>query len=355
MEHDVWVAAARLASQLLAGAPARSAEEVVRRLLAVQAQDPRGFRLSVRSRSSGLFASGLDHALGTTRSLVVTWLNRGTLHLVTSEDYWWLHPLTTPQLAANSERRLRQEGVNAVQAERGVEVVAEAVTSEGPQTRQQLRLRLEAAGIPTAGQALVHVLMAASLRGLVVRGPMIGKEHAYVSVPAWLGAPPASLDRGAALARLARRYLAGHGPASAPDLWRWAGVTLGDARRGFEAIAGEVAHLGNGLVLLGDDPEAVRGSVPPPRLLGAFDPVLHGWASREWIVGDHAGVVTANGLFRPVALVDGRVVATWALAEGVATITPLEPIAVAAVDVLLDDVEDVLRFLGLPARRGRLA
>jgi len=127
----------RLASQLLVGAPARRPEHVVGRLLAVQAQDPRGARLSVRSRSSGLVASDVDHALSAERSLVITWLNRGTLHLVAAEDYWWLHALTTPQLLTGNERRLRQEGVSPAQAQRGMTVVIEAVTSQGPQTRRR--------------------------------------------------------------------------------------------------------------------------------------------------------------------------------------------------------------------------
>ncbi|HLY35079.1 MAG TPA: winged helix DNA-binding domain-containing protein, partial [Candidatus Limnocylindria bacterium] len=277
---------------------------------------------------------------------VITWLNRGTLHLVAADDYWWLHPLTTPQLATGSERRLRQEGVSVAQAERGVAVVAEAVTSDGPQTRRQLRSRLDAAGVPTAGQALVHVLLATTLRGHVVRGPMLGDDHAYVSVPAWLGPAPPSLERPEALARLARRYLAGHGPAGAQDLARWAGVTLGDARRGLAAIAGEVTTLANGLqVLTAADTAA---SLPPPRLLGPFDPLLHGWASREPFVGRHGGVVTSNGIFRPVALVGGRVMATWGLPGGSVAIRPLERIPRGALDALIEDAADVLRFLGLP-------
>src|SRR5205085_5800942 len=89
----------RLAAQLLAGPPARDPVAVAERLLAIQAQDPRGARLAVRARSEGLSAADVDRALGD-RSLVISWLNRGTLHLVRSEDYWWLHALTTPPLHA---------------------------------------------------------------------------------------------------------------------------------------------------------------------------------------------------------------------------------------------------------------
>ena len=337
------VIAERLGAQLLSTASAGSPEAVVQRLLAVQAQDPRGARLSVRSRSHGLRASDVDDALTDRRSLLVTWLNRGTLHLVTAEDYWWLHPLTTPQLVTGNRRRLAQEGVSPVLAERGVAVIADAVASHGPQTRSQLRHRLSAAGVPTVGQALVHVLLAASLQGQVVRGPMAGTEQAYVAVRDWLGHPPEPLDRQEALGHLARRYLAGHGPAAPADLARWSGVGLGDARRGFDAIGSELAPGRDGLVDLAD-----RGSVPtlpPPRLLGAFDPLLLGWQSRQPFVGKH-NVVTSNGIFRPFALVDGRVVGTWGLRDSVLTVHLLEEVPASAVDLLGRDAVQVLEYLG---------
>jgi len=78
-----------LAAQLLLGPPARSVGQVVDRLLAVQAQDLRAARLAVRARTTGLTAADVDRELDN-GTLVVTWLNRGTLHLVRSQDYWWL-------------------------------------------------------------------------------------------------------------------------------------------------------------------------------------------------------------------------------------------------------------------------
>ncbi len=334
--HGPEVAAARCRSQWLTDRPARTPLEVVRHLLAVQAQDGRGARLAVRSRATGATAADVDRALDQ-RQLVVSWLNRGTLHLVAAEDYWWLHPLTAPRMATGNARRLQEEGVRPAQAERGVDEIAAAVAT-GPQTRDDLRARLDGAGVPTAGQALIHLLAAATLRGLVVRGPMVGPRHAFVSVRAWLGDPPAALERDEALARLATRYLAGHAPAAPEDLAAWAGITLTDARR---------AMAGAGL-----PPAAPPGPapVPPPRLLGPFDPLLHGWASRQAVVGAHRGVVTTNGIFRPVALVGGRAVATWSLAAGTVRISPLEDIPRRHRAALLADAGDVLGYLGLPAR-----
>ncbi|HEY5142084.1 MAG TPA: crosslink repair DNA glycosylase YcaQ family protein, partial [Solirubrobacteraceae bacterium] len=115
--------ARRLRAQLLSGSPARSAEAVTQRLLAIQAQDPRGARLAVRARSRGLTAADVDRALTDERSLLITWLNRGTLHLIRSEDYGWLHAVTTPPLARGNARRLGQEGVSPAAAERGVRTI----------------------------------------------------------------------------------------------------------------------------------------------------------------------------------------------------------------------------------------
>jgi Winged helix DNA-binding domain len=97
------------------------------------------------------------------------------------------------------------------------------------------------------------------------------------------------------------------------------------------------------------------GGLPAPRLLGSFDPLLHGWVSRTPIVGAHRAVVTTNGLFRPVALVGGRVVATWSLEAGVVRIAPREPISDGPLSRLAGDAADVLHYLGLPDRPAVIA
>jgi hypothetical protein len=336
----------RLTAQLLSGPQPDRVQAAVGRLLAVQAQDPRGLRLALRSRTTGTSVADVDAALTERRSLVVGWLNRGTLHLVTAEDYWWLHPLTTPQLATGNATRLRQEGVAPKQADRGVAVIYEQTSARGPLTRNELRDALDAEGVPTSGQALVHLLVAASLRGDLVRGPVRGKEQCFVSAAQWLGDPSKPLDRRDALARLARRYLIGHGPASDRDLAKWAGIRLGDARSGLADITDEVVIRPDGLVDLADRPDPAP--LPQPRLLGPFDPVLCGWSSRDFIVNGHTGLVTNNGLFRPFALVGGRAVATWGLDAGRITIRLLEAVKASDVRKLHVDALDVWRFLGLP-------
>jgi hypothetical protein len=146
----------------------------------------------------------------------------------------------------------------------------------------------------------------------------------------WLG-EPGPVDREAALAELARRYLAGHGPADDRDLAKWAGIGLRDARAGL-AAAGPV-------------PSGRVQKLPPPRLLGSFDPVLLGWASRENVTGPHADRLVSGGIFRPFALVDGRAAATWTLRDGRVKLEPFAPLPARVAEALDEEAADVLRFL----------
>jgi len=324
------VAAARFTAQLLGDEKADSVEGVVERLLAVQAQDARAFRLAIRARSNGVHVSDVDAALDEGR-VVVSWFNRGTLHLVGREDYWWLHELTTPQLATGCRSRLAREGVDPEAAERGVAAIERAL-AHGPLTRTELRESVTAAvGVPA--QVLPLVLFLASLRGLVVRGPMRGDAQALVLVRDWLGKPP-PFDRDVALTELARRYLRSHPYADDRDLARWAKVSLGDARRG-------LTSCGNSLV-----PPARE--LPPSRLLGAFEPALLGWRDRSWILPDVVRaerLVTDNGIFRPFLLVDGVAAGTWSLTKGKVSLAPFADLPDDVAATLHADAADVEAFL----------
>jgi hypothetical protein len=342
----------RLAAQQLLGPPADGVVEVVDRLLAVQAQDLRAARLAIRVRTTGLTVADIDHELDN-RTLVVTWLNRGTLHLVRPQDYWWLQRLTTPQLFAGNARRLQQEGVSPAQADRGVAAVEASLATDGPRTRTQLRDTVASADVPVAGQALVHILFLSALRGLTVRGPMIGREQGFVLVSDWLGEPPGgtagegATDRDSDLSGLARRFLAGHGPADERDLAKWAGITLGDARRALRAAGPGLAERPGGLLDLAG--RAVGRDVaqgrPRPKLLGGFDPLLHGWVDRTPVLDGNTTIVTMNGIFRPFALVNGRAVATWSMPRGRVTLEPFGHIAAPVRAALDRESADVERFL----------
>jgi hypothetical protein len=110
----------------------------------------------------------------------------------------------------------------------------------------------------------------------VVSGPMRGATHTYAllddRVPRSGGAGGAD---GADPARLLRRYLAGHGPASVRDFARWSSLTLTTARA---ALAEMSEELGDDLAGVEVDGETYvyltsgpTGVAPPVLLLPLFD------------------------------------------------------------------------------------
>jgi hypothetical protein len=179
--------------------------------------------------------------------------------------------------------------------------------------------------------------MLACLRGLAVRGPFRDGRQSYVLAADWLGDPP-PLDRGRALAELARRYLRGHAPADARDLAKWAGLPLRDARAGLTAVAGERVA-------------AAAAGVPRPCLLDSWDPVLVGWGSRDGLLEQYPRADSAEAHFRPFAWVDGRAAATWSFRSGSVTLDAFAELPAQVAEALRADADAVAVFLAAPAGR----
>ena len=188
------------------------------------------------------------------------------------------------------------------------------------------------------GQALYRLLFQASLRGLIVRGPMAGKKQAYVLVRDWI--PDAKpVDRDAALGEFARRYLVGHGPATDRDLARWAGIPLRDARAGARP---ELEELHRPRPEEAEQRRASASAAPRQlRAVPARVDLAHGHRGRR-----APNLVTVGGMFYPFAMVRGRAVARWKLRDGGLELEPFRRLSKADRAALERDAEDVRRFLG---------
>ena len=70
------------------------------------------------------------------------------------------------------------------------------MAAEGSLTRQMLKERLDSAGVPTAGQALVHLLFRATLERGILREPMIAGQQSFALAEDWIGPQPPVYPRG---------------------------------------------------------------------------------------------------------------------------------------------------------------
>ena len=267
-------------------------------MVGVQAQDVRAAGLALRSRVPGLRRADVDGS-----GLIRTWTVRGTVHLIDPSDRPWLDAALGARNRARFDVAMRQRGDHDVAVGMLDDLVA--VLGERPLDRPTLLRELAARGHPGLGQRSVNVLMPwAAAQGLVVGLPD-GRYRA--------AEPSAAVDPDLALATLARRYLAGYGPAGPADLASWSGLPLSTARRALATLdhteaAGDLLAVPG---TLDTEPPA-----PPALLLAAFDTVMLGYRTREPVVaaGDDRYILPGGGMLRPAVLIDGQAAGTWSLA-----------------------------------------
>lgn len=339
------VLAARMRAQGLHPATAVAAADPVallRGLGGAQAQDAPAGLLSAAVRAApeaGLTVAALEAARVEARTLVRTWVMRGTLHLLPAEDAAWLVPFLAPRLIQGTIRRRAQEGFTEDQAAQAVTLIRRALTERGALTRVELREYLAQHGLSNQGQGTVHLIYRAVLEGVCINGPLRAGVETLALLADW--APAAvfqPLPADEVLARLTRLYLAAFGPAAPADLAAWAGVTLGEARRGFAALAGAlraVAVAGEPLWLLEATADTLlaRSKSPAVRLLPRFDTYLMGYHDRTAMLpaAHKIAVLPGGGLIHPTLVVDGAVLGVWQWqrAKGAVRValTPFAPLA----------------------------
>lgn len=313
---------------------------------AIQAQDPLAARLGVWARGTAVTDAEVVQAIGIQRSIVRTWLMRGTIHLVQADDLRWLVRLIGPAVARKFRTRWRQLGLTDEVLDKSVAALPELLAA-GPLTRQQIRAGLAERGITLDSpdpQAHTHALVFASTVGLVCRGPDRGRHATFVLIDDWLPGAAQGPSGDEALAELARRYFAAFAPATAADFTTWSALP---SARAIELIRDEL----DGADVDGR-PGYRLGRVAPERgvrLLPAFDNYLVGYRDRAAILEPALQPrVYQGGMIRPTLLVDGQVVGTWRLerAKGRVTVVPFGDLTTRVRRAVDDEIADLARFLG---------
>ena len=355
---------ARLRSQHLTDDTRLDADvaTVVRAACALQAQAFDAARHQVRVRSEGVTASAVDRAFEQERSVVRTWLMRGTLHLCAADDLRWLIDVFGPAVNQFGASRRKNLGLDDATCARGVAVIRKALAG-GPMARRQLRERLVSAGVleEPVGQALLHLIYHTAALGIVCSGPRMGRDDSFVLLDDWV--PPSKSPRGAAaLAELARRYFAAYGPASEADFRAWSGLRVAVIRSAMATIGAELVEFPGAIRGLWTLGPAADGEIARPavRLLGHFDTFLLGYRRREHL-GDAAAETWIHdgggGWIRPVICVDGWIAGGWRMerpsGEIEVTVMPFDRISRRADLAIGREVASIGRFLERPARWSR--
>ncbi|WP_375488863.1 winged helix DNA-binding domain-containing protein [uncultured Jatrophihabitans sp.] len=337
----------RIARNGLAAPRCATVAEAAAITTAVQAQDNQASRFGIRVRAPVLAEADVLAAITEQRSVVRTWLLRGTIHLVDTADLRWLVALIGPVVIRKYRTRWRQLGLHDDVLERSLTVLPDVLAGRAL-TRHEIHDALRERGVaPEASdpQAPTHAILHACCTGLACRGADRGRDATFVLTDEWVPRGAQGPRGDDALAELARRYFTAFAPATAGDFAVWSGLPGTKAVRLIRDELTEVDVYGR--------PGYRLGTVPPERstrLLPAFDNYLLGYRDRSAILGaPDYGRVYIGGLIRPTVLVDGQVVGVWALnrVKRTVTMTPFEALTHTARRGINREVAALGRFTGL--------
>jgi hypothetical protein len=308
------IARRRLLAQRIAGPKFPTPADAVNWLGAVQAQDFAGAKWALGMRSQDATDEAVERAFNKGEFLR-THVLRPTWHFVMPEDIRWMLELTGPRVQALGATYYRKLELDKPLFKRAHAALKKALRGGQALTRDELRAVVERAGItPTDSFRMSFIAMHAELEGIICSGPRRGKQFTYMLLDE--RAPNAArLDRDAALAELARRFIQSRGPATPHDFAKWSGLTIADARRGFE------------MVRAGFEREVIEGqaywfppALPPARdvspsayLLSIYDEYISGYKDRSAMVtpSDGARLIALGNALTHVIVIGGQVAGTW--------------------------------------------
>lgn len=321
--------------------------DAVRRVVALQAQEPPSPYVALWNRIEDFDARELDTAFAT-HAVVKASLLRLTLHAVTADDYPVFHSAMLPSLRASrlNDRRFRATGLTTADADA---IVAELLEHAGqPRTGVELEaLVTQRFGVlPKPGG-----WWALRMFSRVLHHPT-GGPWSFGLRPSYAAARHQDrLDHAESVRRLVARYLEGFGPANPLDVSQFTLLGRPLVRTAIKELGDAVVQLEgpDGSVLF----DVPAGTVPdddvpaPPRLMAMWDSVLLAYADRSRLIPPdyRRAVIQGNGDVLPTLLVDGQVAGVWRPVDGGIEATAFQRLPKRAWDGLAGEAAALLAFL----------
>lgn len=338
---------ATLARQLLLRREPLDVVDAVRRIVAIQAQEPASPYIGLWNRIAGFDPAELDAAFAD-HAVVRASLIRITLHAVHADDYPVFHNAMAPSLRASrlNDARFEPSGLSVADVDRLLPGFIRSVTR--PHTVAELEARLvEQLGEPR--ERLWWALRTfAPLMHVPTGGPWSFGPRASFVAPQTILSPERQVE---SVGWLVRRYLEGFGPASIRDVAQFTILRLPVVRDAIRALGDELVRL--------DGPDGAElfdvpgGLLPPedvaapPRLLPMWDSVLLAYADRSRVIppDDRKVVIRQNGDVLPTLLVDGYVAGVWRPVDGGIEASAFRRLSDEAWDGLAAEARSLVGFL----------
>lgn len=302
----------RLISQQIAATKFKTVKEIVGWMGAMQAQDYAMSKWAIGARLPNSTEKEIEHAADN-GDIIRTHLLRPTWHFVSAEDIYWLLELTAPRIKASLKSRHNELELTESILKKSNTIIKGMLTGGNHLTREELVSEIVKAKIPVDNNRASHLLMQAELDGIICSGAIKNKKQTYVLISERV-ADTNNLTREQALEKIARKYFNSHCPATLYDFVWWSGLSVSDARIALEMVKSdfvsekigtETYWFTNSFSLSQKDNSAY--------LLPAFDEFLISYKDRSasFQFVNQKKVVSENGIFRPVIVINGHVMGIW--------------------------------------------
>jgi winged helix DNA-binding protein len=347
----------------ISGTSPEAVLELFQRLGPIQSQVPRAPFLTISSRLPGVRYQTVCE-LFESHQLVKTSNIRGTVHTSTVEQFGWLDAVARATRSNQLRKVLKLQRVTPEQLAAEIEEFAAADWRPRSEIVSHVRRWLAEREVDEAGQ-VPDVLSDNLIWGHsgLLRRPRDTRWEKRTDIyhrrASSLLTDLPECDFAQALTHLVRIHLGSYGPALREDLAFFFGAGLRAVDEAVHRLGDEVVHLrgpnDEDYLELAEPPHS--GTVDPGlRLLPEYDGLLvgyHGGHRTRFLTEQQLPKVWAkvNGLFSPVVLYDGQLVASWkTITKGRRTdieVTMLDPHPVLADDLFTDAIAATEQVLDL--------
>ncbi len=307
------IARLRLVSQQLDGTKFQTVKDIVGWLGAMQAQDDAMAKWAIGVRLPNSTTRTIETALNS-GEIIRTHVLRPTWHFASAEDVRWMLELTAPHIRSSMVGRHNAMGITGSELKKSFALMEKALSGGIHLTREELIAELRKEKIKTDGGRAHHLFLSAESEEILCSGALKDGQQTYAMLDEWVPKSKA-LPKEEALAKLAARYFAGHGPATLRDFIWWSGLRVNSAKQALESVKRDFqsatihsqTHWFSGAL------SAAGQTGASAYLLPAFDEFIIGYKDRRASLPreNHHKAVSNNGIFRPIIVVNGKVTGVW--------------------------------------------
>ncbi len=308
--NDAQLLNLRLNNQHLIKPIYNSASKLVNYLGAVQAQDFAMSKWAIGVRTVNTTQKKVEAAMNK-GSILRTHALRPTWHLVSAEDIYWMLELTAANIKARMRTNDKKLGITEALFKKSNGIIEKALNEHEQLNRDEIIQLFNKHKIAVNENRLSHFLIRAELDAIICSGKIKYNKNTYALLAKRV-TKKKTFKREEALGTLAEKYFISRGPATVADFAWWSGLSVTDAKKGLQSVQSVLEKEKiNDAVYYFKSPTGTFNTTSSVFALPAFDEYLISYKERSAMLHSNKKNISANGIFWPVIIADGKVAGMW--------------------------------------------